>query len=70
LLYNEQKGNKLDIIWKGPYEIKEINHPNVTIQELEKRKHITVHKNRIKQYFLLQMENNMGTADNIVHAIK
>jgi hypothetical protein len=34
--------NKLDPYWEGPYEIQEIKYPNVVIQKIGKRKHITV----------------------------
>jgi hypothetical protein len=42
---------KLDPLWKGPYEIKKIKGSNAVIQELGKRKHQEVHTNRLKLYF-------------------
>lgn len=37
--------NKLDSVYKGPYTIIAVNHPNVTIRD-ENHKTQTVHKNR------------------------
>ena len=50
LLRNEKAG-KLDPLWKGPYVIVEVDsdRPNVII-ELNKRKRIKVHVNRLKRY--------------------
>jgi hypothetical protein len=42
---------KLDPLWKGPFEIQEIRGKNAVIQELGKRKKSEVHINRLKQYF-------------------
>jgi hypothetical protein len=44
---------KLEPLWKGPYEIKEVKRPNAVIQEVGKRKHQEVHMNRLKPYFSL-----------------
>jgi transposase InsO family protein len=56
LLRVENK-QKLDPIWKGPYEIKEIEGSNAIIQEVGKRKHQTVHINRLRPYFSSLSEN-------------
>jgi hypothetical protein len=42
---------KLDPLWKGPYEIKEMKNSNAIIQEVGKRKHQEVHGNPLKPYF-------------------
>jgi hypothetical protein len=44
---------KLEPLWKGPYEIKELKRPNAIIQEVGKRKRQEVHINRLKPYFPL-----------------
>jgi len=49
LLKVEARG-KLEPLWKGPYEIRKIEWPNATIQEIGKRRHQVVHTNRLKQY--------------------
>jgi hypothetical protein len=46
-----------DPLWKGPYEIKKIEGSNAIIQEVGKRKHQTVHINRLKPYFSSLSEN-------------
>jgi hypothetical protein len=43
--------HKLEPMWTGPYEIKEMIRPNAIIQELGKRKHQEVLTNRLKTYF-------------------
>jgi hypothetical protein len=50
LLRVEQR-QKLEPLWKGPYEIKEIQGPNAVVQELGKRKEQKLHINRLKPYF-------------------
>jgi len=59
-----EERNKLAPSWRGSFEIKEINWPNVTLQQIGKRKLQVVHSNRIKPYFTsLQNEtNNMDSA--------
>jgi hypothetical protein len=51
LVYNEQR-NKLDSLWNGPYEVKEINGMNVTLSKLGTtgKKQIKTHVNRTKPY--------------------
>jgi hypothetical protein len=56
LLRKENK-QKLDPLWKGPYEIKEIKGSNAVIQEVGKRKHQEVHINRLKPYLSSLSEN-------------
>jgi hypothetical protein len=52
---------KLDPLWKGPYEIKEIKGSNAIIQEVGKRKHYEVHINRLKLYFSHSLSENAAT---------
>jgi hypothetical protein len=47
LVKNEER-KKLDPIYKGPYKVKEIEHPNIKLEVGNKEK--LVHKNRIKRY--------------------
>jgi hypothetical protein len=49
-LLRAETRQKLDPLWKGPYEIKRIQGSN-DVQELGKRKHQKVHINRLKPYF-------------------
>jgi hypothetical protein len=42
---------KLDPLWKGPFEIKEVQGSNAVIQELGKRKHHRAHTNKLKPNF-------------------
>jgi hypothetical protein len=48
---------KLDPLWKGPYEIKKLKGSNAVIQEVGKWKHQEVHINRLKPYFCSFSEN-------------
>jgi hypothetical protein len=52
---------KLDPLWKGPYEIKRIQGSNAVIQEVGKRKHQEVHINRLKPYFSHSLSENAAT---------
>ena len=49
MLANENR-TKLDKIFKGPFIVVEINHPNVKIFDPSTKKEQIVHKNRIKLY--------------------
>jgi hypothetical protein len=51
VLLRVETRQKLEPLWRGPYEIKEVKRPNAVIQELGKRKHQEVHMNRLKPYF-------------------
>jgi hypothetical protein len=42
---------KLEPLWKGPFEIQEMKRPNAVIQGVGKRKKQEVHINRLKPYF-------------------
>jgi hypothetical protein len=53
VLLRVEARQKLEPLWKGPFEIHEINRPNATIQEIGKRKKHVVHLNRQKPYFSL-----------------
>jgi hypothetical protein len=48
LVKKGQRKHKLDSIWEGPYEVKELKYPNVVIQRIGKRKHEKVHMNQVK----------------------
>jgi hypothetical protein len=50
-LLKEQR-NKLDPLWEGPFEIQKIEYPNAIIQKIGKRKHVKVHMNRLKPYYV------------------
>ena len=58
-----EERNKLDPSWKGIFEIKEINWPNVTLQQIGKRKFQVVHSNRIKPYFS-SLQNEVSNMDS------
>jgi len=51
VLLRNENASKLDPLWKGPYVIVEVDsdRPNVII-ELNKKKRIKVHVNRLKRY--------------------
>ena len=51
VLLKVESRSKLEPLWKGPYEIKQVEWPNAVIQEVGKRKHHTVHTNRLKSYY-------------------
>jgi hypothetical protein len=51
VLLKVENRQKLDPLWKGPYEIRKIQGSNAVIQELGKRRHQEVHINRLKPYF-------------------
>jgi hypothetical protein len=51
VLLRIENRQKLDPLWKGPYEIKKIKGSNAIIQEIGKRKHQEIHINRLKPYF-------------------
>jgi hypothetical protein len=50
-LLKMENRQKLDTLWKCPYEIKKIQDSNAVIQELGKRKCQELHINRLKPYF-------------------
>jgi hypothetical protein len=56
-LLKVESRQKLDPLWKGPYEIKKIQGSNAIIQEIGKRKHQEVNINRLKPYFSSLSEN-------------
>lgn len=51
VLLKVEARHKLEPLWKGPFEIKEVKRPNAIIQEVGKRKHQEIHMNRLKPYF-------------------
>ena len=50
LVQNKRKKHKLDALWEGPYEIKEVQLPNLVIQQVGKRKKRTIHVNLVKPF--------------------
>jgi hypothetical protein len=54
LLKKEQRKHKLDSVWDGPYEVKELKYPNLVIQRIGKRKRENVHMNQVKIFHCLQ----------------
>lgn len=57
VLLRVESRQKLDPMWKGPYEIKKVRGSNAVIQAVGKRKHQEVHMNRLKPYFSSLSEN-------------
>jgi hypothetical protein len=51
VLLRVEMRQKLEPLWKGPFEIKEVKRPNAVIQELGKRRLQEVHMNRLKPHF-------------------
>jgi hypothetical protein len=51
VLLKVETRHKLEPLWNGPFEVKDVKRPNAIIQELGKRKHQEVHMNRLKPYF-------------------
>jgi hypothetical protein len=51
VLLRVEARQKLEPLWKGPFEIKGIKGSNAVVQELGKRKQLEVHINRLKPYF-------------------
>lgn len=49
MIENENR-SKLDKIYKGPYKVTEINHPNVTIFDDNKNQYYTIHKNKLVKF--------------------
>jgi hypothetical protein len=47
LLKREERKHKLDPVWEGPYEVKELRYPNLVIQRVGKRKREKVHMNQV-----------------------
>ena len=50
LRQNKHRRHKLDALWEGPYEIKEVQLPNLVIQQVGKRKKRTIHVNLVKPF--------------------
>jgi hypothetical protein len=50
VLLRIENRQKMDPLWKGPYEVHKIEGSNAVIQEIGKRKHHEVHINRLKPY--------------------
>jgi hypothetical protein len=51
VLMRVETRQKLEPLWKGPFEIKEIQGTNAILQLIGKRTKQTVHINRLKPYF-------------------
>jgi hypothetical protein len=58
LVKREQRKHKLDPLWEGPFEVKEIDYPNLVIQRIGKRKREKVHMNQAKMFYCLQKEQD------------
>jgi hypothetical protein len=56
-LLKVENGQKLDPLWKGPYEIKKIQGSNAIIQEAVKKKHQEVCINTLNPYISSLSEN-------------
>jgi hypothetical protein len=53
VLLRVETRQKLEPLWKGPFEMKAMQGPSAIIQKLGKRKKQEVHMNRLKLYFSL-----------------
>ena len=62
LLKKENRKNKLDPIWEGPYEVKQLKFPNIIIQRVGKRKCSEVHLNRVKLFHCPQENQDEVTS--------
>jgi hypothetical protein len=60
----EQRQHKLDPIWEGPYEVKELEYPNLFIQRIGKRKREKVHLNQVKLFHSL-----LGNQDEVKNGV-
>jgi hypothetical protein len=58
LLKKEQRKHKLDPLWRGPFEVKAVEYPNLIIQRLGRRKREKVHMNRVKMFHCSQEERD------------
>jgi hypothetical protein len=43
---------------EGPFEVKEVDYPNLVIQRIGKRKRDKVHLNQVKMFYCLQEEQD------------
>ena len=50
VLLRDNAAHKLEPMFKGPYQIKEINNTNAEIEDCTTGKCLTVHKNRLVKY--------------------
>jgi hypothetical protein len=64
LLKKEQRRHKLDPVWEDPYEVKELEYPNLVIQRVGKRKREKVHLNQVKMFHCSQ-ENQDEVASSL-----
>ncbi|PNF31840.1 hypothetical protein B7P43_G08901 [Cryptotermes secundus] len=62
LVKKEQRKHKLEPIWEGPYEVKELKYPNLVIQRVGKRKREKVHMNQIKMFHCSQENQDEVTS--------
>jgi hypothetical protein len=60
-LLKVENRQKLDPLWKGPYEIKRIKGSTAVIQDVGKRKQYEVHINRLKPYISHSFSENATT---------
>ena len=59
VLLEVEKRGKLDPLYTGPFEIKNIRESNANIQEVGKRKHLLVYTNGLKSYFSTVAEQEL-----------
>ena len=62
LVKKEQRKHKLEPIWEGPYEVKELKYPNLVIHRVGKRKREKVHMNQIKMFHCSQENQDEVTS--------
>jgi hypoxanthine-guanine phosphoribosyltransferase len=60
LVQKKPRHNKLDALWEGPYEVKELRLPNLVLQRIGKRKTCILHMNLVKPF----CSQDKGNEDN------
>jgi hypothetical protein len=62
LVKKEQMKHKLGPLWKGPFEVKGVEYPNLIIQRIGKRKREKVHINRAKMFCLQEEQDEIASS--------
>jgi hypothetical protein len=62
LVKKEQRKHKLAPLWQGPFEVKQIEYPNLVIQRIGKRKREKVHMNQVKMFYCLQEQDEVDSS--------
>jgi hypothetical protein len=57
LVQNKHRKHKLDALWEGPYEIKDVQIPNLVVQRVGKRKKCTISVNLVKPFCSQERQN-------------